>query len=205
MIQLGIALSVCATLTYLHEIKAGQQGNAVFGHLAFESFLRRHDKRYVPLKTRCAKRGTLKPSWCNFSPCAEIALLQAVAFSIPKCAFTADTDTRKDAVSNLATSWLKPWQHNHHPLRTRRCPTLINVSSKHSTFWLEAICWPDDVKDVLKTHFHLKRARAHVRVKEVGAFTLLHTIMIVKWLKLQTLLLRWVVDKALSLINTLYY
>lgn len=45
-----IALSVCATLTYLYEIKAGQQGNAVFGHLAFESFLRRHDKRYVPLK-----------------------------------------------------------------------------------------------------------------------------------------------------------
>lgn len=32
-------------LTYLHEIKAGQQGNAVFGHLAFESLLGRHDKR----------------------------------------------------------------------------------------------------------------------------------------------------------------
>lgn len=51
-----IALSVCATLTYLYEIKAGQQGNAVFGHLSFESFLRRHDKRYVPLKKPGARR-----------------------------------------------------------------------------------------------------------------------------------------------------
>lgn len=109
-----------ARLTYLHEIKAGQQGNAVFGHLAFESFLRRHGQRYAPLKTRCAKKWTLKPSWCNFFPCAVIALLQAVAFSIPKCAFTADSGARKDAVSNLATSWLKPWQHNHHPPRTRQ-------------------------------------------------------------------------------------